>query len=254
MLPVFLRMDAAGKDSAAGSLFVERELATREVVQLVSRYTPLTGEQEDNAVAVIRGVLKARGSISLAAFPLLIWGALKFLRTLIRTTNRIWHSHAYSWWRLPLRSLGLLGITGSAVLVGILLPAVARLVRPWATYDLEFPPWAFALIFKLTPSLVLFYGLIMIFRLAPSRATRFSEVWIGALAATVLIGIGERLFLIYAANFGRFNALYGAMGGIVAFLLWIYLSSCACVFGLCLCAARAEVRQASRQLEKPRER
>ena len=205
-------------------------------------------------MAAIRGMLEARGKISLAAFALLIWGALKFLRALIRTTNRVWHSQTYNWWRLPLKSLGLLGITASAVLIGILLPGVARLVRPWLTTHLEFPQWTFALMFHLIPWLVLFYGLIMIYRLAPSRPTKFSEVWIGALAATVLIWIGELLFLVYAANFAHLNVLYGALGGIVAFLLWIYLSSCVCVFGVCFCAAQAEtLGRANAPSEKPRE-
>jgi Ca2+-transporting ATPase len=31
-------------------------------------------------------------------------------------------------------------------------------------------------------------------------------------------------------------------GGIVAFLLWLYLSSCVSVFGVCFCAARAELQ------------
>lgn len=227
---------------AAGSLFVEREVATRLLMQSVNHYTPLTSEQERTAVATIHGMLEACGKISLAAIPLLLWGALKFLRTLIRTTNRVWRSQTYNWWRLPVKSLGLLGITASAVLIGVLLPGVARLARQWLTTRLEFPQWAFGLVFHLIPWLVLFYGLIMIYRLAPSRLTRFSEVWIGALAATVLIWIGELLFLVYAATFAHFNLLYGALGGIVAFLLWLYLSSCVGVFGVCFCAARAEVR------------
>jgi len=223
-------------------LFVEREVATQAVVKLVNHTTPLTGEQERGAVATIHGMLEARGRISLAALPLLLWGALKFLRALIRTTNRVWHAQTYNWWRLPLKSLGLLGITASAVLIGILLPAVAGLAGRWLATHLKFPHWAFALMFHLMPCLVLFYGLIMIYRLAPSRPTRFSEVWLGSLAATVLIWLGERLFLVYAANFAHFNVLYGALGGIVAFLLWLYLSSCVGVFGICFCAARAEVR------------
>ncbi|MEO5959318.1 MAG: YhjD/YihY/BrkB family envelope integrity protein, partial [Opitutaceae bacterium] len=154
---------------SAGSLFVERTVATREVVQWVNHYVPLTSEQKRDAETNIRGVLEARGKINLAAFPLLLWGTLKFLRTLIRSTNRIWHSPAYNWWRLPLRSLGLLGITASAALFGILLPGLARLVRDWFTTHLEFPQWAFAVMFRLIPWLVLFYGLIMIYKLAPSR-------------------------------------------------------------------------------------
>ena len=227
---------------SAGSLFVEREVATREVVQWIERYVPLTGEQERGVVVNIQDMLEKRGKISLAAFPLLLWGALKFLRTLIRTTNRIWHSPAYSWWRLPLKSLGLLGVTFGAALLGILLPGIARLGRSWLATYLEFPGWAFALLFNILPWLVLFGGVIMIYRLAPSRPTKFSEVWIGALAATALIWACEWLFLLYAVNFADFNVLYGALGGIAALLLWIYLSSCIGVFGICLCAAQAEIQ------------
>ena len=228
---------------SAGSLFVERPVATREVVQWVNRYIPLTSEQERYAETNIRGVLEARGKFNLAAFPLLVWGALKFLRTLIRTTNRIWHSPTYNWWRLPLKSLGLLGITVSAVLFGVLVPGVARLVQRWLVNYLEIPTWVLDLILKFIPWLVLFYGVIMIYKLAPSRPTKFAEVWLGALAATVLIWTGGLLFLLQAAHLGRFNALYGALGGIVAFLFWIYLSSCVGVFGVCFCAAKAEVRE-----------
>ena len=227
----------------AGSLFVEREVATQALVKLGNRHTVLSADQERTAVETIHGMLEARGTISLAAFPLLIWGSLKFLRTLIRTTNRIWQSRSYNWWRLPLKSLGLLGITVSAVIIGILFPAVAQLVQTWLTSHLSFPQWAFGLLFHLIPWLVLFYGLLMIYRLAPSRPTTFSDVWLGALGATVLIRLSERLFLIYSTNFSQFNVLYGALGGIVMFLLWLYLTSCVVVAGICFCAARAEVRE-----------
>lgn len=82
-----------------------------------------------------------------------------------------------------------------------------------------------------------------IYKLAPSRHTKFSEVWISALGATVLIWISELLFLAYTSHFSSFSALYGALGGIVAFRLWIYLSGCIGVFGVCVCAAQAHVRE-----------
>ncbi len=226
----------------AGSFFVEREVATQAIVKLGNHHTVLTAEQERTAEATIHGMLEARGKISLTAFPLLLWGALKFLRTLIRTTNRVWQTRPYNWWRLPLKSLGLLGITLSAVFIGVLLPGWAQLAQSWFTTHLNFPEWAFGLLFRLIPWLVLFYGLLMIYRLAPRRRTRFSEVWAGALAATILITLGERLFMFYAANIAQLNVLYGALGGIVAFLLWLYLSSCVGVFGICFCAAQAEIR------------
>ncbi len=230
---------------ATGSLFIERHVVTQAIVQWVKHYVPLTGEQELSAVGVIGGMLEAQGQISLAAIPLLLWSSLQFLSVLIRTTNRLWHSPSYNWWRLPLKSLALLTITVSAVLIGILLPGMARMFQEWFATGLGFPDWIFAMIFHVIPWVVLFYGLIMIYRLAPSRDTRFSEVWLGALTATLLIWIGEWLFLLYGVHFTSFNALYGTLGGIMAFLLWIYLSSCVCIFGICICAALMEVRAKS---------
>jgi len=227
---------------SAGSLLVEREVAANEVVQWINRYVPLTSAQDNSVMANIHGVLENRGKINLAAFPLLLWGSLKFLRTLIRTTNRIWHSPIYNWWRLPLKSLGLLGITLATAFLGFLLLGIARLARRWLATYLELPDWALDLMLNLLPWLVLFCGAIMIYKLAPSRPTKFSEVWIGALAATVLIWIGEWLFLVYAVQFAHFNVLYGALGGVMAFLLWVYLSSCVGVLGVCFIAAQAEVR------------
>lgn len=223
-----------------GSLFVERSIATREVLKWVNHFMPLTYEQQIYTETVIWGVLEPSGKFTLAAFPLFVWGALKFLRTLIRSTNRIWRSPTYNWWRLPLRSLRLLGVTASAVLFGVLMPGIARLARTWMTMHLDFPQWAYALLFELIPWLVLFYGLLMIYRLSPSRPTKFSEVWLGACGATVLLWLGQRAFILYVVNFSSFHVLYGTLGGIVAVLLWLYLSSCLGLLGICFCAVYAE--------------
>jgi Ca2+-transporting ATPase len=71
---------------------------------------------------------------------------------------------------------------------------------------------------------------------------RFAQVWAAALLATVLLQAADSLFVIYLKNFATLNAVYGAFGGIMALLLWIYLSGCIFIFGACLCAAQAEGR------------
>jgi len=42
------------------------------------------------------------------------------------------------------------------------------------------------------------------------------------------------------------NAVYGAFGGIMALLLWIYISGCVFIFGACLCASQAGSRTGPR--------
>lgn len=91
----------------AGSLFVQRDVATQAVMQWLKHYMPLTSEQEHSAVTTIGGVLAARGQISLAAVPLLLWSALQFLGVLIRATNRLWHSPTYNLVAVAVKKPGL---------------------------------------------------------------------------------------------------------------------------------------------------
>ena len=92
---------------------------------------------------------------------------------------------------------------------------------------------------KFIPLLVVFFSLSLFYRLAPRRPTRFAEVWVAALCATVLLRAGESLFVIYLEHFATLNAVYGALGGIMALLMWIYFSGCVFIFGACLCAGQA---------------
>jgi len=65
---------------------------------------------------------------------------------------------------------------------------------------------------------------------------------VAALCATVLLRSSESLFEIYLRVFATLNAVYGAFGGIIALLLWIYVFGCIFIFGACLCAGHAEMR------------
>jgi Ca2+-transporting ATPase len=237
MLPLVLLL------VSAGSLFFEQGAVIDAVFTLLDQYTLLTEDQEEAAIFAIIGVLQVRGATNVAAFGFLIWGSLRFLHALIRSTNRVWDFTNDSWWRLPDKSLALLSIAASAVLFGVLLPFAASMVRERLTRYLAVPDWAFALLFRLIPWLVLYYGFIMMYKLAPSKPTRFADLWFGALVATSLIWVCGRLFLLYLDHFANFNVLYGTLGGAMAFLLWLYLSSCICVFGVCLCSAHATLRQ-----------
>ena len=63
-------------------------------------------------------------------------------------------------------------------------------------------------------------------------------MWLPALVVTLLLQFAQQLFVIYSTRFANFNAVYGAFGGVIALMLWTYLSGMIVVFGGCLCAAR----------------
>ena len=73
---------------------------------------------------------------------------------------------------------------------------------------------------------VVIVGLAVVYRVAPDRAdARYSWVSPGALVATVLWILGNVAFSLYISFFGTFNKTYGALAGVIVFMLWLYLTS-----------------------------
>jgi Ca2+-transporting ATPase len=224
----------------AASSFVDRDRAGKAVIAYMESYVPISGEMQRQIFDTIAGVIKARQQASAVALLILVWAALQCFTTLICATNRAWGTTVYNWWRLPLKSLVLLGITAGALLLGMAVPVLMRMAKGWLFQVDDFRSWVYGLGSFFIPLLVVFFSLSLFYRLAPRRPTRFAEVWAAALCATVLLRAGESLFVIYLQDFATLNAVYGTFGGMLALLLWIYLSGCIFIFGACLCAGQAE--------------
>ncbi|WP_083930374.1 YihY/virulence factor BrkB family protein [Methylovulum miyakonense] len=225
------------------SIFIDREQAGLEVIAYVKTYVPLSGDMQSYIFDTIFGVVNARGQAGIIALLMLVWSAMQFFTTLISSTNQAWNAKAFNWWRLPFKSLLFLALMVSAVLFSVAMPVLVKVARDWLLPTGGLSPWIYGLAGYFLPSVVVFIGLGLFYKLAPNRATRFSEVWAAALCVTVLLQVAQGLFVIYLKRFATFNAVYGAFGGIMALLLWIYLSGCIVIFGVCLCSAKAELKR-----------
>jgi len=53
----------------------------------------------------------------------------------------------------------------------------------------------------------------------------------GSIAAIVVLGIASALFAFYVGNFGNYDRTYGALAGIIVFLLWIWIANVALMLG-----------------------
>jgi membrane protein len=71
----------------------------------------------------------------------------------------------------------------------------------------------------------------------------FKRVLPGALFAVVIWAIASALFAFYAANFGSYNKTYGTLGGVVGFLVWLWITNVAILLGAELNAERERTRQ-----------
>ncbi|MGB8167319.1 MAG: YihY/virulence factor BrkB family protein [Chthoniobacteraceae bacterium] len=235
------------------SFLGNREEATQRITSAVEQYLPIDQTASAQIIRTIQGVVRSRGSAGLIAFAVLGWSALRFFQALVRGVNRAWGTKEYSWWRLPIKNVFMTAILASAMLLGIVFPAIINNVE----YLYWKHSWEFGLDFLffkdvfntvklfskyLVPPLVLFYGFAMFYKFAPQRRTTFREVWIAALFVTLGLDLLKRGFTLYTLNIGNFNALYGTLGSVVALLMWIYLSGSLIILGGCLSAARFEIK------------
>jgi len=232
---------------SVGSFFFDPARVGNAVLDNVSHYVVVNPDKHDLVRQTIRGVIKARRGAGIFAVLGLIWSSLRFFQSLVIGINRAWGTHEYSWWRLPLQNLLMVGILASAMVIGFLTPLVLKSIEHLLISGLKPALWTYLLAFGfdtvrfLLPSGVLFYGISMFYKLAPRRPTVFREVWVAALAVSVLLQILQGIFILYARNTANFKSVYGAFGGVIAVLMWIYLIGTFIVLGGCYCAARIEV-------------
>ena len=63
------------------------------------------------------------------------------------------------------------------------------------------------------------------------RQPRFRWVSVGAVVAIVTWALLSAAFGFYVANFSSYDKTYGTLGGVIAFLLWLWLTNIALLFG-----------------------
>lgn len=75
----------------------------------------------------------------------------------------------------------------------------------------------------------------LLYKWAPSfpkgSRTSFRNALPGAIFVTIGWAISSTLFSFYVNNFGRYSITYGSLGGIIVFLIWLYISSIIIVLG-----------------------
>jgi membrane protein len=72
----------------------------------------------------------------------------------------------------------------------------------------------------------------IVYYFAPNaKLPRFRWISPGSIVAVVIWIVASAGFALYVANFGSYNKTYGALGGVITFLVWLWLSNLAVLFG-----------------------
>jgi membrane protein len=75
-------------------------------------------------------------------------------------------------------------------------------------------------------------GLSLLYRAGPSKGRRGRRLATpGSLLAICAWGIASAGFALYVSNFGSYQAVYGALGSAVVFLIWLWITNLAVLVG-----------------------
>jgi membrane protein len=217
---------------------------TRSLTEIVTEIGPQSaGDTFSGPIESIAGNQSAAGFAFVLGLAVALWSASGYVGAFIRASNVIYEvPEGRKFWKLrPLQLLvtlvmvvGLAALALALVLTGPIVRAVADPLGIGGTaVDLwNVAKWpAMAAIFVLMIDL-LYYA-------SPNAKLRgFRWVTPGAVVALAAWVLASAAFALYVANFGSYDKTYGTLGGLVALLVWFWISNLAILFGHQLNAER----------------
>jgi membrane protein len=210
------------------------ERAAHEVVNQLARNFPVyRGEISRALLAIVesRRVSGIAGTITMIIFASQLFGTARLV------IHRV----------LGVRAGGFIGnFARDAVMVAVLsallfVGTVATWIVEWIqSFVVELGSvsrqWIEAawVAFSLTVStLTLYLG----YRYLPRRRIRPGAAFAGALLASLLWEIAKRLFRLYVRNIAVYGQIYGSLGVLIAFVMFVYYSCVVFVLGACYVAS-----------------
>ncbi len=222
--------------SMAGLVFGEDAARGQLSQQIATLAGTGAGEAIQSAVQS-SAAQKATGVLAtVLSTALLLFGASTVFAELKDALNTIWgvvvkpgrpfstlvHDRFFSFSIvLAMGFLLLVSLIISVLLAALGLYMSGRFQLPRAVWQ----TWDFVISFAVVSALF-----AMIFKLLPNVRLRWRDVWLGAVATSLLFTLGKFVIGYYLAT-SSVASSFGAAGSVVIVLAWIYYSACILFFG-----------------------
>ena len=190
-----------------------------------------------------------------------LWGASRGAVGLQVALNQIYDKRDHRSW--VHRQVVAVAVTvGVALLVVVALallvigPFVTQYISTWINWGAVELAWTIARWAGAGLLVLLVWAIV--YKFLPDTDAPFRIFTPGALVGVLGWLAISALFGVYLSYFNRYEATYGALGGAIIFLLWLWLSGIALLFGAVLNNVLAHLRKhdspAAAQLADPHER
>src|SRR5215211_665100 len=225
--------------------------ATQPLIDNLSSVAP--GAAKDIITSALKNLQKSQGAagvLFIVGLGLAIWSASGYVAAFMRASNAIYDVEEGRpiWKTVPTRVLTtlMLLVMLAAVAIGVaitgpLADQVGKLlgVGSTATTVWDIAKWPVILLFVITMFAVLYWATPNV------KHPKFRWISPGSVVGVLVWIIASAAFAFYVANFASYNKTYGSLGGVIVFLVWLWVSNIAILLGA---EFNAEVER-SRQIE-----
>jgi membrane protein len=218
----FVMRDPAAQQSAAD-----------RVLQLLPLQSA-SGSDNNLILDTIRSVARQSGTLTVIGLLGLIWSSSGIFGTIRSALNIAWNVKAKRGFIMDaLLDIGAvlgLGLLFAASLAGTIFMHSLQTMSQTGSFS-GASQNVFMILGLVLPAMVSFTAFLLLYRYVPNVRHGVGDVWPGAALAAVLFEIVKHGFAFYVAHFNRYQALYGALGAVMLFMFWTYLSSIILLIG-----------------------
>ena len=205
--------------------------ATQPLLDNLQSIAP--GPAKDLLTQAIQNLQKSQGAAGVVFFvglAVAIWSASGYVGAFMRAANAIWdvEEGRPAWKTIPTRLVVtvilLVLLTASAMAVVLTGPLAQRIGDIVGLGSTAVTVWDIAK----WPVLVLAVSVMiaLLYYATPNvKHPKFQWVSPGSLLAVVIWIVVSALFAFYVSNFGSYNKTYGALGGVIVFLTWLWITN-----------------------------
>jgi membrane protein len=135
-------------------------------------------------------------------------------------------------------------VLAAAVALALVLsgPVVSALGSSLGIGDTALTAWRYAKWPAMIVLVLVIFG-VLYYATPNARVSGMRWVTAGALLALLTWVVASAAFALYVANFGSYDKTYGTLGGVVVFLLWLWITNMAILLGAELNAELERARQ-----------
>lgn len=199
---------------------------------------------------IITNLSQQQGAgLSLALGLLLaLWSASGYVNAFGRAMNRMYEiDEGRPFWKLRpvmlLTTLALLVIVALILVALVVSGGVAEAVgNAIGLSDVTVTVWNIAK-WPVVVGLVVVLVALLYYATPNVRQPKMRWISVGSVVAIVVWVVATVGFAFYVTNFGKYEATYGALAGVILFLLWLWITNNALLFGAELDAELERTRE-----------